>query len=271
LAAGKRALLDLGFRLVEHPQIERSQGYLAGTDDERVAAIHELLAAPEVDLLWATRGGYGLHRIVDRIDPEKIAAAQKPIIGFSDLTALHAITQSRADLISIHGPVVTQLGDLGDEDRRRAVDAVAGRFPTITASGPAIQPGTAEGRLVGGCLSVIAPLVGSGFLPNFHRAIVVLEDVGEATYRIDRLLTQLRLSGLLGRAAGIATGEFAGCGPRNEREQTLQEVLSDRLGDLGIPVLTGLPFGHGRRNVSLPLGARARLDAGAGTLEVLGP
>lgn len=271
-AAGLTAVEALGFDVRVHPSAHQTLGYLAGDDATRLAAIYALLDDPSVDVLWAARGGYGLHRLVDRLDPARVVAAGKPIVGFSDVCALHAVAQL-GGLASIHGPVVTQLGELPPEASARAVEVLSGHWAGLrydSDAGP-ISGGVARGPLLGGCLSVIAPLLGTPYLPPLDGAILLLEDVGEATYRIDRLLTHLRLAGVLGRVAGVALGEFVGCAPRKEEEPTVEAVLIERLGDLGVPVLMGLPFGHGRKNLAVPLGARVELDCERGRLTVLGP
>lgn len=272
LAAGLAALEALGFDARVHPSAHQTLGYLAGDDATRLASFHALLDDPEIDVLWAVRGGYGLHRLVDRLDPARVAAAGKPIVGFSDVCALHAVAQ-RGGLISVHGPVVTQLGELPPEAGARALEVLGGAWDGLrydSESGP-LSGGVARGRLIGGCLSVIVPLLGTPYLPPLDGAILLLEDVGEATYRVDRLLTHLRLAGVLHRVAGVALGEFVGCAPRKDGEPTVEEVLAERLGDLGVPVLMGLPFGHGRKNLAVPLGARVELDCERGRLTVLGP
>lgn len=266
--AGLDRIRSLGFDVIEGPDLRARTGYLAGDDDTRLASLHALLEDDQVDIVWAARGGYGLHRIVDRIDAALIASAQKPIVGFSDVCALHAIAQAKAGLISVHGPVITQFGTVDEAARAHMAQVLAGDWDGIqyTTDEAALSGGQATGRLLGGCLSVITPMIGSGLLPDFDGAILLLEDVGEVTYRIDRLLTHLALAGVLGSVAGIAVGEFVGCEPRNRDEPTVEAVLAERLGDLQIPIITGLPFGHGHRNLAVPLGTRATLDADAGRL-----
>jgi muramoyltetrapeptide carboxypeptidase len=270
---GRAKLERLGLAIHEPHHLRDVHGYLAGTDEARLRDFHALLDDPSVDVLWAARGGYGLHRIADRIDPDRIRRANKPIVGFSDVCVIHAIAQAEAELITIHGPVITQLADLGDRELDSLRLALSGDLSALAyeATGPIIRGGRAEGRILGGCLSVIAPMIGTDLLPSFEGAILLLEDVGEATYRIDRLLSHLRLAGVLSVVAGVALGDFEGCNPRKPGEQTIEEVLADRLGDLGVPVVAGLPFGHGRRNLALPLGARVVLDASARRLSVIGP
>ena len=265
--AGCKILEDLGFSLVVHPQTRLRTGYLAGSDEARAAAFAELLADPEVDALIAARGGYGVHRLLPLLDPDALVAAGKPIIGFSDLTALHALAQ-RAGLVSFHGPVVTQLADLRPEDHRSLVRALAGDWSATLEASATISPGRVEGPLIGGCLSVLTPLVGTPYLPPVDGAILLLEDVQEAPYRVDRQLTHLALAGILDRVAGVAVGEFVRCDPPRASEPTIEEVLAERLGGRDIPVVAGLPFGHGARNLTLPLGARATLDADRRTLTI---
>jgi muramoyltetrapeptide carboxypeptidase len=193
----------------------------------------------------------------------------KPIIGFSDVTALHALVQKHAHLISMHGPVVTQLGELDDVSKQIFRRVLAGDHANLRYDGEtSIAPGRVQGTLVGGCLSVIAPLIGSQFLFLPQDAILLLEDVQEAPYRIDRMLTHLRLARVLSEVKGVVLGDFVDCNPQRDGEQTVEEVLSERLGDLGIPVLAGLPFGHGKRNHAVPLGSRVTLDADRRFLEV---
>lgn len=268
-APGVRALEALGYA-VQIPEAARlSQGYLAGSDEARLTAFHALLSDPSIDVIMAARGGYGLHRIVDRIDRRALRDANKAIVGFSDITALHLLCQ-REGLCSVHGPVITQLGELPPEAHQALALSLAGRADEIEyrSEEAAIRPGLAEGPLLGGCLSVITPMLGSALLPSMEGAILLLEDVGEATYRIDRLLTHLHLAGVLGQVRGVALGEFIGCNPRSPEEPTVQDVLRERFEKLGVPVLSGLPFGHGRRNLAVPLGAPVVLDATAGTLRV---
>lgn len=271
--AGVRVLEGLGFQ-VRVPEAARARtGYLAGDDAHRAAAFTALLEDPEVDGLIAARGGYGLHRILDRLDPERLARADKPVVGFSDLSALHAALNLDGQRVAIHGPVVTQLAGLPPEDATHLARLLRGEYPdgfVLTADGPAIASGRATGRLVGGCLSVVLGLLGTRWWPSTEGAILVLEDVGEAPYRVDRMLSQLRLAGAFDGIAGITLGDFVACHPPRPNEPTVEEVLAERLGDLGVPVLTGLPIGHGSRNRAVPLGGEATLDADAGTLSVGG-
>ncbi len=269
-AKGIAALENLGFKVRVHPQTHEKRGFLAGTDDARLAALHDLLEDDRVDAIIAARGGYGMHRIVDRVDYALVKRAQKPIVGFSDVCALHSAILKHSGLIAIHGPVITQLGELHDRDRDVFVRVLAGESKGLTyeADKDPIRRGKASGTLIGGCLAVLVPLVGSPYLHLPKDAILLLEDVGEAPYRIDRMLTHLHLAGVLERLRGVVLGDFTNCDAPRDGEQTIDDVLRDRFEDLGVPVLGGFPFGHGKRNHAIPLGAKATLDADARTLTI---
>lgn len=263
---GRKVLEAAGFRVKEARGLTASDGYLAGSDAARARGLLELLEDDEVGALWAVRGGYGLSRILPELDRAAWRAQAKAVLGFSDLTALHALL-TRHGLWSIHAPVLTQLGELDPRTATRCFNLLAGlEAETITASGPTLVGGRASGRLVGGNLSVLVSLLGTAYFPRFDDAILVLEDVGEATYRIDRMLTQLILSGNLTALRGIALGQFVGCAPRNEREPEVLAVLEERLAPLGVPTLAGLPVGHGSENEPFVFGRRYTLDAAQRTL-----
>jgi muramoyltetrapeptide carboxypeptidase len=223
---------------------------------------------PGVSAVFCARGGYGAQRMLDRLDwPTLAAAGPKVLVGFSDVTALHQAFASRLGLSTLHGPVVTSLG-AGDEESRehlRAMlfDPVAGTSLT-PAPARTLVPGRGEGVLVGGNLALVAAEVGTATSWPAAESIVVLEDVGEEVYRLDRLLTQLSRSGWLDRARGVVLGQFTDCGS----PESLADLFTDRLGSLGLPLLMDAPFGHAARNLAFPFGVPAVLDAGAGTLQL---
>jgi muramoyltetrapeptide carboxypeptidase len=242
-------------------------GYLAGSDARRLAELRAALSDPDVDALVAARGGYGVTRLLDRLGAEEVAAAPKLLVGFSDLTALHALW-ARAGLRSLHGPMVAALGRAEPAWVERWIGAVEGE-PMAAATGlTALSPGVAEGPLVGGNLAVLAALCGTPHAPPLDGAILLLEDVGEAPYRVDRMLTTLRHAGWLERVAAVVLGLFTACDPRPDG-RTVTEVVRERLGDLRVPVVAGLNAGHEPDNVEIPLGARARVDADRGVLTFL--
>jgi len=250
-------------------------GYLAGTDEQRAADLDAALRAADNDAIWCLRGGYGTMRILDRLDWGALAARPRPLIGFSDNTALH-LAARRAGVVSFHGPhpAVAELPPFSERCLLRVLTAAepAGPlpFPADAERARALVGGVAEGPLVGGNLALLAATAGTPYALRARGCILFLEEVGEAAYRIDRMLSQLRLAGILDGVAGVAVGAFSECPDRGvEGIPAPEEVLLDRLGELGIPVAFGFPFGHVPESWTLPLGVRARLDADAGTLELL--
>jgi muramoyltetrapeptide carboxypeptidase len=245
-----------------HPQHD----FLAGDDDIRLADVHAAFADAEVAAVFCLRGGWGSARLLDRIDRTLLRASAKPFIGFSDITALHALL-ARDDLVGFHAPMPgSNLVLDGNEDDARALfDLLMQPLPAghVFVPAPAADawrvPGRASGTLVGGNLSLVAALLGTPWAWPTDGTILFLEDVSEALYRVDRLLTQLRLAGVLAGARGFLLGSFT-------EDADPSAVLHEHLADLGKPVLTGWPAGHATPNRALPLGAQVTLDAGAGTL-----
>jgi muramoyltetrapeptide carboxypeptidase len=249
-------------------------GYLSAPDADRVADFNAALRDDSVDAVWCLRGGYGVMRILDDIDWRALARRPRPVIGFSDNTALHLAIQ-RLDIVSFHGPhpATENLTAFSEDGLLRAltVPRPAGvlPFPEDAEEVETITGGACEGRLVGGNLALVAATLGTEYAIDADGGILFLEEVGEAAYRLDRLLTQLRLAGVLERVAGVALGGFTEVTPNGDGQPEAIDVLRDRLGDLGIPVAYGFPFGHVDDNWTLPEGVRARLDADGGTLELL--
>lgn len=250
----------------EDPAIHCRDGFLAGDDDRRAQELHAALADPDAAAIVAARGGYGATRLLDRLRPADIRKANKWLVGFSDITALHALW-ARAALRSIHGPMVAWLGTADDLARAQWVAALEGTHPPIGDLASLGVDGAVEGHLVGGNLAVLAALVGTPHEPPLTGAILFLEEVAEAPYRVDRMLTTLRQAGWLDRVRGVLLGDFTACVGRHDVD--VAEVLADRLGDLGLVVLRGATSGHGPVNRPLPFGARTRLDARAGTATFL--
>jgi muramoyltetrapeptide carboxypeptidase len=231
-------------------------GYLAATDDERATDLQSAWCDPEVRAVWAVRGGYGAQRMVDRLDVGAMrAAGPKHLIGFSDITALHARLGRELGLVTLHAPGLasaTQLADAVTVDALRCLllDPLA---PERTlASGRPLVPGVAEGMLAGGNLSLLAADVGVEPAP-VEPSVAVFEEVNEPAYRIDRMLTQLLRSRWFDQVSGIVVGDLG---------LADDAVILDRLGSLGVPILAGAEVGHGSRNLALPLGADVRLDVG---------
>jgi muramoyltetrapeptide carboxypeptidase len=270
-----RARFDAGLALIETryrtrlaPALFAREGFLAGNDEARLAALRDALADHEAGAIVPARGGYGATRLLPSLAVEEIRRANKWLVGFSDVTALHA-RWARAGLCSIHGPMVASLSD-APEAVRDAWFALLEGAPTPTLRGlERVRAGRARGRLLGGNLTVLAALVGTPYMPDLRGAVLMLEDISERPYRLDRTLTTLLQAGALNGAAGALLGQFAQCEPGPDGVTALA-VLSERLGTLGIPILANAPFGHVPGNVPMLLGAEVELDAIAGTVHFLG-
>jgi len=258
------------------------KGFLAATDKERLDDLHWAFTDSEISAVWCVRGGYGAARLLSDIDYNLIRKNPKILIGYSDITALHLAISQKTGLVTFHGPVAAS--ELSDYTKNHVTNVLmnpsapykielseynkaqeSNLFKTET-----ITAGKARGRLIGGNLSLLAALAGTPFaLREMKGKILFIEDVGEQPYRIDRMLTQLRQSIDMRALAGIALGVFEDCNPRTKDTQTLEDVIKDRLGDLGIPVVYGLSFGHIRDQFTLPVGIEAELDAANATLTLL--
>lgn len=250
-------------------------GYFAGSDADRVADLCSAVLDPSVRAVMCTRGGYGAQRIVDAVPWEALRSSPKLVVGFSDITALHLAVWRRAGLASCLGPCLAwdpaRIGsDAADALRGALTDpsspVVVERDPGKPTSVVSV-PGVASGTVLGGNLSLLAASLGTPDFPDLSGALLVIEDVAEAPYRVDRMLTQLRRARVLSGLAGVAVGQFTDCGSR-EAVPSVIEVLVDRLGDLGVPVLGGLPVGHGLGQRPVPIGVSGVLDVEAGTLVV---
>jgi muramoyltetrapeptide carboxypeptidase len=264
---GVRALQDIGLEPHYRPGIfERHQGYLAGDDRRRLDELRHALQDSSAKALVLARGGYGLQRIVSDLPADLVEKSAKPVVGYSDATILHEVWW-RAHVPSIHGPMCTQLG----EDRtalERLGMLLSGEDPGRIHWPPhAVRSGRAEGPLRGGNLAVLASLCGTPLQPGFNGCIVLLEDLNEPPYRLDRLCTQLLQSGAFDGAKGIVVGDLFGMGETSEGRN---EVLAERLEPLGIPLVFGAPFGHAGRNQPVALGVPHALDASEGALVPLG-
>ncbi len=247
-------------------------GFLAGPDDQRLATLVDAVRDPEARAVFMGRGGHGLLRIANRIDPHLLRDHAKPIVGFSDGTILLALAV-RAGVAAIHGPVVNQLGRLPEADRSALFSLLESGEPGPLLAGlETLRAGSAQGPLLGGNLEVFSRLLGTPFLPDLDGAILFFEEVGERPYRIDRLLTHLELAGVFAVVAGVVVGDLVACEePPSSRvpSPSAIAVVRERLGRLSIPVALGARLGHGERNLALPYGVQVGLDAQAGTLVAL--
>ncbi len=266
----------IDFEVVHAENLLEQSGYFAGTDAERLAPTQRALADADARAVLCARGGYGATRLLGTLDPERLRAQPKPVVGFSDITALLCWAYVRAGVAGIHGPVITQLSTLADEDVDRLVELLCGEVPAplVAEEGSVLHGGTVEGTLFPANIEVLRSLVGTRMMPPMTGAILALEEIGERPYRIDRALTHLLLSGALRGVRGVIVGQLLGCeepADGNLGPDAIGVVL-ERLATLGVPVVTGFPFGHdARRNAALPFGTRARLHADSCTLELLEP
>lgn len=242
--------------------------YLASPDSCRRRQLVEALTSAAWDAVWVARGGFGLTRILSDVPWTRVRP--KPVVGFSDVTPLLEAMRRVTGAVGVHGPVLHSLPETDDSSRERTFDIIF-RGVHRPLDGEAWVGGRAEGPIVGGNLAMIAATCGTRWQVDARGAILLLEDVGEAPYRIDRMLTQLAEAGVLEGVAGVALGGFTSCAPPVGASWTLDDVLRERLVSLGVPVVAHLPFGHQPANVAVPIGARGRLADGSLTWTLESP
>lgn len=267
----------LGFNVREGKNSRNRYGYLGGTDEERAADLNAMFADNTVDAILPFRGGWGSNRILHLIDYESIKRNPKILVGFSDITSLLLAIYTKTGLITFHGPVGKS--DWTDYTKNHFDNILSGQQPATLETPEAefcegcdklsvITPGRAEGRLLGGNLSVLTAMVGSDYLPDWNNSILFLEDVGEDIYRIDRMLTQLKISGILDQISGFVFGQCTNCERANPYSLTLQQVFDDHIKPLSIPAFSGAMFGHTSRMITLPVGLPAEINAQSGTIQL---
>jgi len=259
VATGVHALEQLGFRVQVGSAVFRRAGYLAGRDRERLDDLVEMFRNPDVKAILAARGGYGSGRLLPLLDPAIARENPKIVVGFSDLTFLLNDLLQRASLVTFHGPMAVSLAEHPQAAPRLARALTGDRRDWNLSARDVIQPGTAEGVTVGGCLSVLVAMLGTPYAVETEGRILFLEDANEKPYRVDRMLTQLRQAGKLDRVAGIVFGEMPGCVAHPDEATTVRDVVAQAFAGADYPVAFGLPTGHGVGSVTLPLGIRARL------------
>lgn len=263
----------LGWEPVVGEHVREREGYWAGSDQERLADLNLAIRDDSIDAVWCLRGGYGAMRLLEALDYDALRRRPKAIIGYSDITALHCAIAVRCGLASIHGPTArSTLTEFAERSLRAAV-ARAGECCGDAPTAKTLVPGRARGRLLGGNLALLVGLHGTPFQPDYTNAILVLEDVNEAAYRIERMLLQLRLSGSLQRCAGIVFGSFTNTGEKQDRSlggnRSVAAVIAEAAIAAGVPAIVGAPVGHIDDQWSLPLGLEAELDADAKRLTVI--
>ena len=268
--SGKKFLEELGFSVVLSEGCYGKNGYLAGTDERRLKDLHGMFENPDIHGIICLKGGYGTPRILDGIDIDLIIRNPKVFMGYSDITALHVLFNQQASLVTFHGPMIASEFYKGLDER--TVESMKHSLMSDQSQGSLINPegeeirclfeGRAKGRIIGGNLALIAATMGTPYEIDTKDKLLFLEDVGEDPYRIDRMLTQLRLGGKLKEAAGIIFGDFKDCEGKKEKDaRSLRAVLSEFAEDAGIPAIYNLQTGHCLPHLILPLGVMATLDA----------
>jgi muramoyltetrapeptide carboxypeptidase len=262
------AVIAARYRAEHGAGIFERQRYLAGSDARRLAELTAALADPSVRAVFCARGGYGATRLLPQLTDLAPPGEPKLLVGFSDITALHVCLQGHGR-VSIHGPVLTQLGRLSEATARRLFALLESLQPAAALAGTATYVGgAAEGPLLGGNLSVFSRMLGTPFMPPLDGAVLLLEDQGERPYRLDRMWTHLHLAGVFARVRGIALGSFTGC-EEPDAAYSSNDILRELAQATGLPCAAGFPIGHGEVNEPAPLGIRVRLDADACRLTFL--
>ena len=269
LQEGIELLQSLGFPVILSEHALSRKGYLAGEDELRLRDLHAMFRDERVKAILCARGGYGTLRLFEHIDFDLIRRHPKILIGYSDITALLLAVSKKTGLVTFHGPVLKDLGKNGGENLRSLMKLITSGEPVVMEcpGARALIQGSAEGKLVGGNLTLITHLLGTPFLPSAKGTLLFIEEKGEALYRVDRMLTHLHLSGFFGACRGIMVGAFEDCGDPADVEALIEE----RLGGLHVPIMTGFPFGHGEENTALPIGAKAALDTARKRLSLKEP
>lgn len=265
-----------GLIVEEGKYLREENGFIGGTDGERVEEIHTMFRRDDIDGIWSVRGGYGATRILGMLDYDLIRSHPKAFVGYSDITALHQAFYTQAGLVSFHGPIAgADWTDYSLKNIRAALFDGDYDYSIYPAAKPmegeetfrVLHSGKAKGPIVGGNLTLLSALCGTEYLPDFMGKIVFIEDIGEDSYRVDRMLVQLIQAAHLKQAAGLIFGNFTNCGPEEgSSDQTVQEVIRSHFSALGIPVVTGYSIGHMAQNATLAVGMMAELDADSGMI-----
>jgi len=260
---GVRILRSAGYEVVPGKNIFKKDGYLAGKDVERLQDLTEAALDPKIEAIICIRGGYGSGRLLPRIPFSTFRLNPKLFIGHSDITFLHLGLMSRAGWTTFHGPNLIGMSEAPDS----VLEVLSGKasYQWVLEPGQVLRPGVAEGRVLGGNLSCLAHLVGTPYMPDMTGALLLIEDCGEALYRLDRMMNHLKLAGILPSIGAILLGEFTSCAENND----ICRMVMDHVSEYDFPVVHGLPFGHGSRNEVIPFGAPFVLDTNEGLLGIL--
>lgn len=270
---GVQILEKKGFKVKYNQHLLQSKGYLAGTDEQRAEEFNKLWADPDVKAIVAARGGYGCLRLVDLLDMKQIRRKPKILIGFSDLTVLLSAIHKKTGLVTYHGPVVTTLASIDKKSQTCFFQVLAGKASACIKSARCkiLRGGNARGVLLGGNLTTLVHTIATPYEIPWDQAILFIEDIGEAPYRLDRLLTHLAKAGKLKKIKGLILGTFTDDEKKEKghMKKTVQDRVLDLLAGLDVPIWSDFPVGHGRRNLTLPIGIEAMMDSDAGLLRFL--
>jgi muramoyltetrapeptide carboxypeptidase len=267
---GVKYLESLGYRVKLGKHVFKRYGYLSSTDDERADDLNEMFADEKVKAIICVRGGYGTPRLLDKVDYNLIKKKPKIFVGYSDITALQLAIFKKTGLVTFSGPMLavdiySNFDSFAEDFFWRILTSRERKLEIKNPNGVelnTLKSGKATGTLLGGNLSLIASIMGTKYQPSFNDSVLVIEDIGEEPYRIDRYLSQLKNSGVLYKINACILGQFTDCAPKEpEKSLTLEQIFNDYLGNLKIPVISNLSYGHIPQKLTLPLGARVRVDA----------
>ncbi len=270
------AIDALGYKVIAADSCREVYGYLSGTDESRARGLNQMFADDRVDAVVCMRGGYGVARMLDRVDFDIIRANPKILLGYSDITALHTAIHRKVGMVTFHGPMPStcwpKFDDFTRESMLRALTCTSplGLLKNPEGKTPrCVVPGVCEGQLVGGNLTLIASACGTPYALDVRDKVLLLEDIGEKIYRLDSMMTQLRQAGMFESCAGVVLGGFTNCTVEYpDYALQLEDIIRDIIVPAGKPVLADMSIGHMDTKITVPLGVRCRLDAGAGTLEI---
>ena len=266
LERGVNVLASMGFRVKVSERVLARAGILAGDDRDRASELQGYFADPEVKAIFSARGGYGCGRLLPILDFKAMAGTPKIFVGFSDATFLLNALVDFSGMVSFHGPMVAMdfAKGLSPRSFEHLQGLLNGKIDSFELDArETLHPGSAQGEVIGGCLSVVVAMIGTPYEPRFDGRILFLEDTGEKAYRIDRMLVQLRQSGALGRAAGIVFGAIRAIDGNEQETQLIARFAAEQTAGLGCPVLYGIEAGHGTENFTIPFGVVARIDSAA--------
>ncbi len=280
IEAGIQYLEQRGFTVKRGQTLKARHLYFSGTDQQRIDDLHTFFADPEVEMIICARGGWGTLRLLDQIDYELLARNPKPLVGYSDITTLQLAFWQKVGLPSLSGPMVAVEMASGPEafTEQHFWQQIFNPHPwyefSFSSEKTEIwQAGEANGPLLGGCLSMVAHQLGTPYMPDFNQAILFLEDVGEAPYKIDRYLAQLKQAGIFQKISALILGEFIDCTDDNPDRQAIsvRDVLQDYFSNSPFPVLYNFPYGHGARKFTMPIGVQAELNTEKKVLKLQNP